>query len=153
VTDFFDKVYQSPKMAVTATPLLLKALATRSLDSETLHLVAYDLARATSSMSLSDADARAYCIEQLTATLGYFDNARQVLGVITDLPLSTRVEKWAIRKVVEQSFSKVSQDQQYGDLAAATPVPTLAPVPVSPPVSVAAATTCGSPDTGGNIDP
>lgn len=115
----------------TTTTTLLDALATRSLTKEALHSVALDLSATAAERfgaSCTDEQRRTWCCEQLSSILAHFDNSRDVLGVIADLPLSDRVERWAIRKVVEHALLKLHE-------------PALAPVPPSlePTPSAAAA--------------
>lgn len=103
---------------------LLDALAARTLSKEVLHAIAAELAEAATKRLSGEADdaRKAWCVAQLTAVLAHFDNAREVLGVIADLPLSARVERWAVRKVVEYAFLKQLE-------VADEPVPSLAPRP------------------------
>jgi hypothetical protein len=117
------------------TTALLDALATRHLDKQTLQTIAADLARAATEKFATDTDdtKKVWCVAQLTAILTHFTNARDVLGVIADLPLSARVEKWAVRKLVEYAFLKLQEEE---------PKATLAPVPQSPTLTPADRSSC-----------
>lgn len=103
----------------------LDALVAKTLDKDVLHSIAEELARLAMQRFASQSDEyrKQWCCSQLTSILTHFGNADEVLGVIADLPLSARVQKWATRKIVEHALLKV-QEQFL------SPPPTLAPVPV-----------------------
>lgn len=115
---------------------LLAALVTRTLDKVTLQAIALDLAQLAFELypTESEESKKKRCTEQLTAILTHFNNAQEVLGIIADLPLSARVEKWTIRKLVEYAFLKQQEDE---------PKLTLAPVPQSPTLTQDDADTTG----------
>lgn len=96
--------------AATHNEHLLEALAAKSINKSTLQETAVQLA-VLAQARCADADAqRAWCVAKLTTILEHFENKRAVLGLLADLPLSSRVEKWAIRKLVEFAFLKVTAD-------------------------------------------
>jgi hypothetical protein len=106
--------------------LLLDALVTRSLDSTVLHYIATDLAASALTRlgaATPEEAKKQWCCTQLKSILEHFGNSRQVLGLIADLPLSERVEKWALRKVVEHAFLKLQQDEPAPCPLALAPVP------------------------------